>query len=232
MSRLALAALVFDLDDTLYPESLYVTSGYRAVATEVAKRWPHRAEASDFYRRAQARFDRGETKRVFDSVLAEMGLAPTADDIAALVGTYRQHSPTGLRLFEDAVKILDFVDGKWPWGILTDGFLVTQNKKIEGLSLRDRCRNILCTDAYGRERWKPHRHAFELMQKSLDVPHEKIAYIGDNPAKDFVAPNALGWTTIQVARGAGGVHLRNAVAEGGTPQYQVASLEEVIPLIR
>jgi putative hydrolase of the HAD superfamily len=23
-------------------------------------------------------------------------------------------------------------------------------------------------------------------------------YVGDNPAKDFLAPNALGWTTIQV----------------------------------
>lgn len=230
MSRLELAALVFDLDDTLYPESLYVTSGYHAVAAEVARRWPQTATADEFYRRAQARFDRGETTRVFDSVLAEMEIAASPEEISALVDAYRGHAPTGLQLFADAAKALDFVDGKLPWGILTDGFLITQTRKIDGLALRDRCRAIVCTDTYGREHWKPHRHCFELMQKSLGVPHEKMAYIGDNPAKDFVAPNALGWTTIQVVRGSG-VHGRNPVADGGSPGYRMGSLEELIALL-
>ena len=72
----------------------------------------------------------------------------------------------------------------------------------------------------GRDFWKPSPRGFEKIGELLDVPHERCAYVGDNPAKDFVAPNALGWRTVQYVR-AGQVHGENPPPEGGEPQVIV-----------
>ena len=50
--------------------------------------------------------------------------------------------------------------------------------------------------------------------------------LSDNPAKDFVAPNALGWRTIQFRR-SGQVHAGNPVAPGGAPQTIVRDDEQL-----
>jgi putative hydrolase of the HAD superfamily len=51
-------------------------------------------------------------------------------------------------------------------------------------------------------------------------------YLADNPAKDFVAPNALGWITVQVVRD-GGIHDVRRIVPGGEPQHRVRSLTEL-----
>ena len=50
-----------------------------------------------------------------------------------------------------------------------------------------------------------------------------FVYVGDNPVKDFVAPNAMGWTTIQIVRD-GGIHDATKLIDGGTPQHKITSL--------
>ena len=41
---------------------------------------------------------------------------------------------------------------------------------------------------------------FEEMAGRLGLQHSQLAYVADNPAKDFVAPNTLGWLTIRIRR--------------------------------
>jgi putative hydrolase of the HAD superfamily len=50
--------------------------------------------------------------------------------------------------------------------------------------------------------------------------------IGDNAAKDFVAPNAMGWTTVQVVRAAA-IHDSAKVAPDGAARHIVGSLAEL-----
>ena len=56
----------------------------------------------------------------------------------------------------------------------------------------------------------------------LGSPHGACAYVADNPEKDFVAPNALGWRTIQYLR-PGQIHAHKPPAPGGEPQSRVRS---------
>ena len=91
-----------------------------------------------------------------------------------------------------------------------------------------RFREIVYTDtlAPGRSMAKPHPRAFEVIGKALGRDGDRFVYIGDNPAKDFVAPNAMGWLSIWVDR-PGGIHHGAKVAEGGAPQVTIKSLREL-----
>ena len=68
------------------------------------------------------------------------------------------------------------------------------------------------------------------MTGALKVPHAQCVYIADNAKKDFVAPNALGWTTIQIVR-SDGVYRDAAPAQGGTPRHAAESLDEIDDII-
>jgi len=76
---------------------------------------------------------------------------------------------------------------------------------------------VLFTEELGRESWKPSPAGFERVRELLGVPHEACAYVGDNPVKDFIAPNKLGWLSIQYVH-PGQVHGEKPAAEGGEPQ--------------
>jgi putative hydrolase of the HAD superfamily len=58
-----------------------------------------------------------------------------------------------------------------------------------------------------------------------------FAYISDNPSKDFLAPNRLGWRTIQFLY-PGQVHAHLPAPEGGRPQFIARLPGEVIEILR
>lgn len=226
-----LQAVVFDLDDTLYPEQQYVFSGFRAAARCFAQRQKrHDGDEKEFYQRACNRFVSGQRVAVFDDLLQEMGIAASPDDVASLVHAYRAHVPQGLELHGDAKAILEALKGRVAVGVLTDGYLVSQRQKIASLGLESHCDVVICTDEFGRNRWKPDPHCFEAMARRLDVLPPAIGYVGDNLAKDFVAPNRLGWATFCIRR-ANGVHFGSVPPLGGEPQYWLDSLMELTAFV-
>src|SRR5687767_769940 len=89
--------LVFDLDDTLYPECDYVRSGFAAV-----DRWlrEHRG-VTGFSEIANAHFRGGRRGNIFDLSLEELGLPRDPALVSRLVTVYREHKPS-IRLHEDA----------------------------------------------------------------------------------------------------------------------------------
>jgi putative hydrolase of the HAD superfamily len=103
-----------------------------------------------------------------------------------------------------------------------------QASKVRALGLADRFAEIIYTGALGPDRAfaKPHPLAFERIAAALASPDDRLVYIGDNPSKDFVAPNALGWTSVWVVR-PGGIHDGAQIAPGGEPQHQIASLTDL-----
>lgn len=69
------------------------------------------------------------------------------------------------------------------------------------------------------------------MAAALDDPEGgPLIYVGDNAQKDFIAPNAMGWITVQVVRD-GGIHDRDKMAPGGMPQHRIHSLTELMALV-
>src|SRR5581483_9161898 len=86
----ACRALVFDLDDTLFPEREYVLSGFRHVARWAAAELGIPAVDGELALRTL--FDQGARGDTFNRWLASHGLA-SAEAVAKLISVYRAHTP-------------------------------------------------------------------------------------------------------------------------------------------
>lgn len=217
MSRLR---VVFDLDDTLYPERQFALCGFKACGEWVKTQFGVDGVADEMTRL----LDDGYLGRLFNTVLERHVPDHTPEHYQALITTYREAIPE-LTLFDDGAWALDHYGGHGPLGLITDGTHTVQRKKVAALAIAPRFREIIYTDALGEAKAyaKPHPMAFERIAATIGEPGDRFVYIGDNPVKDFVAPNAMGWTTVQIVRD-GGIHDATRVIEGGTPQHRITSL--------
>ena len=179
-------AVIFDLDDTLYTEKDYVRSGYRAVAAGFPQVGNMAEKLWDAFERKQP---------AIDVVLEAEGLA-NAENKAKALQLYRHQVPD-ISLSPCVLDLLQRLAQCKKLGLITDGRPEGQWAKVEALGIRKYFKKIIVTDELGGPEFrKPNETAFQLMQQALDVPFEKMVYIGDNITKDFLAPQALGMQAI------------------------------------
>ncbi|KKL12915.1 hypothetical protein LCGC14_2531000, partial [marine sediment metagenome] len=150
--------------------------------------------------------------------------------IAPLVEVYRCHRPRigpcrGVRDFLTALR-----RRHKRLGVISDGYLPAQRLKLQALRLEGLFDAVIFTEEIGREAWKPSAVGFERMRRRLGVPSRRCAYVADNPAKDFVAPNRLGWLTVQWRR-SGQIHADNPPPSGGAPQRIVRTGPQLLALL-
>lgn len=220
---------VSDLDDTLFYEIDYVHSGYRAIGREL--------EAAGIMSQDEAvgiLMSAATTAEGFDNLSARIWLSYPATSFNAgwMVETYRFHTPD-IRLREGAREMLSGIrELRCGIGIITDGRSATQRAKIKALGLHEfiDSGNIIISGEIGAD--KTTRIPFDtLMSRN---PHcNSFTYLGDNPAKDFRWPNAMGWNTIEILD-AGGIHIHPQAIEVPSDyraRHTVASLSEVLPLV-
>ena len=214
--------VVFDLDDTLYPEQDYALSGLRAAGEWLETQIPCPADPKA---RLIEMFQEGRRGRLFNELLDEWGCLTAGELVPRLVACYREHVPE-LRLHADARRALNRWSGRFRLGLITDGTLIAQERKIEALRLTELLDPIICTDQWGAPFWKPHPRAFQEIEKAWELTGPECVYLADNPAKDFVAPNRLGWHSVQVQR-SGGEYTGVSAPTGGEPEARAASMDEV-----
>lgn len=196
IKRVPEQVLVFDLDDTLYLERDYVLSGLAAVGAWARER----LDLPEFGVLLRQKFEAGARMHLFDDSLRDLGVDASPALVGRMLAVYRQHRPM-IELAPDAADFLALVP---PWigiGVITDGFLDAQRRKIRALDLYRRgVSRGICTDRWGRAHWKPNPRAFLNMQQCFGLANHCFTYVADNPAKDFIAPTALGWHTIRIVR--------------------------------
>lgn len=219
--------MVFDLDDTLFPEAAYVASGFRAVGEALARE----RRVDGFGERAAAVAAAGARGDVFDVALRQSGVA--ADDVRGLVpwcvARYREHRPD-IALFPEAIEALDSLRGKVKLGVITDGWLVAQRQKVAALGLAERVDAVVYSDAFGREHWKPSAVPYRAVAEALGVAHDGCVYVADNPQKDFITARALGWRTIQVAR-PGQTHAAVPPSEAHAAEVSAVDLRAALAIL-
>lgn len=218
--------VIFDLDDTLYAERDFAVSGFRAADAWAAAELGLSGLAADMERL----LDAGHLGTLFGIVL-EARLGPRCSaHLDQLVAAYRDHTPQ-IALFEESRAALDHFAGRARLGLITDGTVDVQARKVAALGIGARFDEIVFTHQRGgREGAKPNPWSFEHVATRLGRPGDRFVYVGDNPAKDFVAPNALGWTSVQVRRPTG-IHRGKPVAAGGAPHIVIDSLVELAEAI-
>ena len=218
--------VVFDLDDTLYPEHAFVVSALGAAGRYAQDTWGL-AGLGDA---ALGLFHAGERKELFQQAHQLIGRGPIAEDkVKKLLEVYRGHRPESLPWFPDALEAIEMLKPHAKLGLISDGYLPTQRHKAEALGVQRWIPDPIFTEELGREHWKPSPKAFQLVMQRH--PGLNYLYVADNPGKDFVAPNLLGWKTVQIQRPQG-QYRHVSPAQGGEAQIKINDLREIAHLYR
>lgn len=173
--------VVFDLDDTLYKECDYQSSGF----SEVCGKLESAFGVSLKDKMTELRLNKSTD--LFGDLCVFLGLPSAVKE--SLVWLYRLHEPQ-IELSPSVRSLLQRISQTCRLVILTDGRSITQRLKLKALGLLDLPAYI--SEDYGSEKPDPRR--FEQIMD--DFPASSYFYIGDNLKKDFLAPNSLGWVTI------------------------------------
>ena len=221
-------AVLFDLDDTLYPEIEFVKSGFRAVVRYLSSRY-HFNEDYLFTQMLDI-LQRDGRGKVFDSLLRNLALY-TEEKVKLLVYLYRSHCPT-IHLYEDVLPTLEQLRRcDMHLGIVTDGIASVQRNKIAALGLENLFDVIICTDELGREHWKPSTIPYKVALDLLQVTPLEAIYVGNDPSKDFIGSNSIGMLTIQVKRQIQQEPMPDKIPELAGAKFVVKGLEEILPII-
>ena len=220
-------AVVFDLDDTLYNEIDYCKSGFTAVAKFLAK-LPNISPTLDtnsIFTALWEQFSAGNHKKTFNIALHKLKIDYNDETIQNLVSIYRNHKPA-IKFPLESKEILDILSPDYKLALLTDGFLPAQQLKVEALGIESYFDAIIYTEKLGRKNWKPSPLGFRNLLKKLAEKPENCVYIADNAEKDFIAPNKLGFKTIQLV---GPNHVHNAAPpkQDAAPNLIIASITQL-----
>ena len=156
-------------------------------------------------------------------------IAYVSEDILWLVNEYRNHKPDA-EFYADVVPVLDELKRKGiKTGIISDGYLSTQRNKAEVLRLYELFDKVIFTEELGREYWKPHPGAFEMMKESLGVEFNEMVYVGDNPQKDFYISKLLPIMTVRIVR-TGSVYRTAEYYRGVGETVRIEALQDILKI--
>lgn len=192
-----LRAVLFDLDDTLYPERQFVDGGFRAVARFLAG--PSGRAETELAARLWELHLRDGRGRLFDTLLGELGLGNDPDLVPACLLVYRTH-PTRLTPVPGAEALLDRLRGAGVrTGLVSDGNGAVQSRKLAGLAgIAARLDAVVLTDELGPGHAKPSPVPFRVACWLLDILPSATIYVGNDPRKDFIGARSAGLRTIRI----------------------------------
>ena len=196
VSMNGIRGIVFDLDDTLYPQVEYKRSGFKIVA---------------HWATVHLGLDYGECLEQLERILRQKGPSyhHMFDDLISHFGLDQEIVPEMVRVFVDHAPqiacypkvpaMLNRLGCTFRLGILTDGPVTVQQCKIASLKLERHVDLILYSDSLSLE--KPEPALFAWFEQQFNLPGTSLVYVGDNPAKDFIGARSRRWMTIRVLTG-------------------------------
>jgi len=223
-----ITTVIFDLDDTLYDEIEYCKSGFSTVAEFLAGP-PEAPPAERILGALWKQFADGNRKNTFNAALDELEINYDDKLIGELVNVYRNHIPT-IKLPRDSRDVLCGLRAKYTLALLTDGFLPAQQYKVRSLGIEKYFECIVYTEQLGRESWKPSPVGFEKILQIIEKKPENMVYIGDNEKKDFIAPNKLGFLTVQLIRSAR-IYTSISAEPGAKAQFIIHKISQLPALL-
>nr|WP_321376043.1 HAD family hydrolase [uncultured Bacteroides sp.] len=221
----------FDLDDTISKEIDYLNSAYREIARYAAalcKGCSMREEvlAQKAYETMLEAYKKNEN--TFEVLNVFLGVS---NPMSEYLSIYRNHKPE-IALSEETDNVLTALKAQGcRLGLITDGRSVQQRNKIDALRLERffEAEDIVISEEFGSE--KPSAANYEYFIKKY--PEASFIYVGDNPKKDFVGANALGWNTVCLLDDGRNIHKQEfeAYVDAFQPKLKINTLSELVNLI-
>ena len=192
--------IIFDLDDTLYPQSEY-TRQCMYFSCQIIKKY----------------FDIPieKLKNGIDEVLNRNGIESkhNYDDLWKLLNidgkkyfpeilqSFRSAKPN-IKPFKNTIEVLKHLKNKgYTLSIITDGPINIQKYKIENLGIKDFFTKIIYTDSFGPEGRKPNDIGFKTLLNELKAKGCECVYIGNDPNKDFIPAKKTCMHSIRILQG-------------------------------
>ncbi|WP_214404317.1 HAD family hydrolase [Pseudonocardia lacus] len=189
--------VLLDLDDTLYPRAEFLDAAWRAVARHGAGRGLNPDALLGALREETAA---GSARGgIIDRALARAGAA--ASHVEPLLAAFRAVEPPPLTPFPGVLRALATLRRRVPVGLVTDGEVTAQRRKLAALGLTDAFDVVVLSDLAGRAHRKPHPAPFREALARLDLPPEEVVMIGDRPDEDAVGALAAGLRAVRVRTG-------------------------------
>ena len=220
-------AVIFDLDDTLISEKEYIKSGYRHIAEVIGQRF--NINKDQVYIDLFQLF-RESPHNVFNRLYEKYHIEYSKEMIIDLVNEYRGHFPD-VQYYDDVMQCLNELKVLGiKIGIITDGYAQAQRQKLKAVEADMYFDEIIVTDELGRDHWKPHPKAFEIIKERFGVSFDEMIYVGDNPGKDFYISTIYPIKTVRIFRD--GVHKDNFYLDGIREDFIIDELTKILEIIR
>jgi putative hydrolase of the HAD superfamily len=190
-------AVLFDLDDTLYPQASFLDAAWTAVADAAM---PYGIAPAALQAALTAVASEGSDRgRIIDRALVRIdaGTVP----IGPLLAAFRHCSPARLPPFPGVRETLAELRSQTLIGLVTDGEVRGQRAKLCALGLEDAFDGVVFSDDLGRAFRKPHPAPFQHLLARLGIPPDAAVMVGDRPDKDVAGAAAAGLRAIRVHTG-------------------------------
>lgn len=177
-----------------------------------------------------------ETAKGFDELISHLNSVVNSNvTIDEILDIYRRHEPK-LQLPKATTRALNSLqtDKNILLALITDGRSYSQRAKIRALGLEEYIspENIIISEEIGGDKYTdlPFKELATRLQSSHRI--DTFIYVGDNPRKDFLWPNRMGWKTVELSDILG-ENIKPPINATGdyAAQMQINSLDELPNLI-
>jgi HAD superfamily hydrolase (TIGR01549 family) len=223
-------ALLFDLDDTLWPIGPVIAAAETSWHAWLAERAPGVAAAFSVAelrarrmalaeQRPELIADLYQLRRVaLEQVFAETGGDPAHIDGAMLHFAERRNAVTP---FADVLPVLPLLQGMLRLGVITNG-----NADLEVIGLHHHFEYALASARFGRA--KPDPAIFLAACEAMCVAPQDAVYVGDDLRLDVQGAQGAGLRAVWMNRNGSDAHL----AAGVTPDAICATFDELLDWVR
>ncbi|MBW2993673.1 HAD family hydrolase [Candidatus Woesearchaeota archaeon] len=200
------SALLYDLDDTLYPAFAYAKGACRFIANKIEK--TGRLSIEEIYERLIGCYIDTNGREFLTKFVGQYFPDINKKDLVGLFNLY-EPEPGELNLFPGVSRhLLEVKSAGKKTGIVTDGDKERQRRKIEAINVKDRrfkdigienFKNIFDEIVYaGKDGKRTSKKPFIEALEKLECEPGKVVYFGDNPEVDVLYPKEMGITTVIV----------------------------------
>jgi putative hydrolase of the HAD superfamily len=202
--------VIFDLDDTLYPQQQFVQSGLMAVSAYL-----YNIYGIKVYDELLKRYLGGDRTTVFESVLKKSFKEVENSLLCKLVHVFYSHKPN-ISLYSDAqICMALLIAHKIKIGIITDGYAATQRRKVAALELDPLIDGVVYLDELLKAPCNPQEDAFHILTAQMGLDIDEVIFVADNPLTDFLVPRRSKIYCVRIKRNNG----EYAYAEPPSPEY-------------
>ena len=182
-----ISGIVFDLDDTLYPQKSFKKSGFKAVCRMLNRQYGDSININMAILQNILDQFGPSYPYIFDRFLEYTGKG--SQFLPLLVDCFINHQPQ-ISCYRGVLDQLKKLSQRYRLGLLTDGRASVQENKVKSLKLSEYFSAILYSDTLGLS--KPSSDLYAYFENTWNLPPSSLIYIGDNPHKDFITAKKTG----------------------------------------